>query len=237
MSYYILDFDKDTSIFDINNIIIDNKIDYDESYKFFIYYNDNIPKELYIKLPKIRLTHNWTNIKYNQLKIRLTPNYNKIIEFIDFINNLENLIINHKSFNKKKLKLEHNSLITKEKNINYFKTYYQEDKTKIISNIKDKKIKITDFKINAEIQMVIKLSYIWQKNNKFGLSCQLYQIKYFAPPDDIDIDFFDEPNKIIKSDININKPDIKIDQPKKPIFSVDPLLLQSVKLKSIKKDT
>ena len=40
--------------------------------------------------------------------------------------------------------------------------------------------------------MVIKLDYIWIKNKKCGLSINLYQIKYYSPATQNDIDFIDE---------------------------------------------
>ena len=65
------------------------------------------------------------------------------------------------------------------------------DNIKITSNVESKNITLSDFKINGQIDMVIKLSYIWAKSNKIGLSSQIYQIKYLAPPEQLNINFID----------------------------------------------
>ena len=67
-----------------------------------------------------------------------------------------------------------------------------------------------DFKINGQVDIVIKLSYIWANNNKYGLSSSMYQIKYYAPPDQLDINFID-----IDDTINV----IDIVKPEKYIYS------------------
>lgn len=64
----------------------------------------------------------------------------------------------------------------------------------IITSNLNKKVELNDFKINSEIEIVIKISYIWTNENKIGLSSQLYQIKYYAPPEELLIDFIDDSN-------------------------------------------
>jgi len=244
MSYYLINLENESNIenFNIDNIIIDNKIEVDsDNYKYLLYYLDNdIPKEIYIKLPKIRLVNDWTNFKYNQLKIRITPKYEKTNRIIKIINCLEDKIKIHKFFNKKK-KLEFVSVLIKETSY-YIKTFFQDNKTKVSSDIKGKNIKINDFKINGEIQMVIKINNIWQKNEKFGLSCQLYQIKYFAPPTEQNINFIDDDELVEQknslplqiSELFSNTSQVSLKQ--KPMLLINSQLLQSVKLKSIGKN-
>jgi hypothetical protein len=251
MSYYLINLEKKYEC-ETEHIIIDNKMDIDEdSSRFLIYYlEDEIPKEIYLKLPKIRLINDWSNYKYNQLKIRITPKYEKTDRIIEIINALEEKIKTSKQFNKKK-KLEFVSILTKDK-CYHLKTFFQENKTKISSDVKGKNIKITDFKNNGEIQMVLKLNHIWQKNDKFGLSSQLYQIKYFAPPDEQNINFIDKEDIPMRYFTPITEvtsalppqtfnPIIQPTQPtvskaSKPMLMINSQMLQSVKLKPIEKN-
>ena len=89
MSYHLIDFTQDNIDFNFDNLIIGKKI----NSKYYIYYltsnedNDVIeePKEIYIKLPKIRLIYKLGNSKYNQENIPLYTNYNLLNKFINFI--------------------------------------------------------------------------------------------------------------------------------------------------------
>jgi hypothetical protein len=231
MSTYLIDFDKESHNFSSDNLIIDNRIDINkDTFKYLLYYNDkNSAKEIYIKTPKIRLTYDWTNIKYSHLKIKITPKYEKTNAFIDFIKKLEEDIINKIPIKKKKL--EFRSLL-EENNAHYLKTFYDENNIKITSDMKDKVYKITDFKANAEIQLVIKLSNIWQKNGAYGLSSRIYQIKYYALPEDHNINFFDEEVKYVPKRIECKLEEIE-KLPIKIPFMIDPKMLQSIKLKPL----
>ena len=231
MSTFLVDFDKEINNFNSDNLIIDHRIDINkDTYKYLLYYADkNSAKEIYIKTPKIRLTYDWANIKYCQLKIKISPKYEKTNLFIDFIKKLEEDIVNKLPIKKKKL--EFKSLL-EENNAHYLKTFYDENNIKITSDMKDKSYKITDFKANAEIQLVIKLSNIWQKNGAYGISSRIYQIKYYAPPEDHGINFFDEEVKYVQKKIEgkleeIEKPPMKLP------FMIDPKMLQSIKLKPL----
>jgi hypothetical protein len=199
MSYYLIDFNSEIN-YDFDNIIIGNKIKIDEiRSKYYIYYqpdNDN-PKEIFLKLPKIRLIYSLANQKYNQVKIPIYPNYDLTKNFIKFIQNLESDIKN--CFIKKCPKLEYISLISSNNNLKFIKTDINKN-IKITSDV-GSKIELSDFKINGQIELVIKLSYIWNKSNiRFGLSSSLYQIKYYAPPEQLDINFID-PEPIIETPI------------------------------------
>ena len=238
MSFFLLDFDKEIN-FDFNNLIIDDRIKIsDDSFKYLIFFDKNNPKELYLKLPKIRLTYDWTNIKYTNIKLRLTPKYLKIDSFVNFIDELEEFFINNKNIRKKNLDFV--SIIEKEKNTFFLKTFFNENKI-VITNDLSKKIKYTDFKINAEINVILKISGIWQKNGKYGLSTQIHQIKYFYPPEELLIDMIDfsnnpSENKNIKKE-NKNESDLEVIKPlnifPKQLIGIDPKMLQSIKLKPI----
>ena len=193
MSYYILNYTK-IKDFNFDNLIIGNKINNDQKYsKYYIYYKeDDITSELYIRLPKIRTIYNLSNLKYNSLKLPIYPEFEITNNIIEFIKNLENNIIDR--FKKKK---EFISLISKKESLQFIKMNIF-DKINITSNT-NQQITINDFKINSELEIVIKISYIWTNQLKFGLSSHIYQIKYWAPPEQLGINFIDTPLKIINS--------------------------------------
>lgn len=258
MSYFLINLEKNVDDTILENIIIDKKIDIDnDNFKYLLYYlDDDTPKEIYLKLPKIRLTHDWSNLKYNQLKVRITPKCQKTDNIILFFNKLEDRIKQNKLFSKKKL--EFISVIIKEF-VYYIKTFYLENKTMITTDMHRNGVKITDFKNNGEIQMVIRLNNIWQKAGKFGLSSQLYQVKYFAPPDVKNINFLDDEPIINREIVHVThaahtthnmqqshlppqtfNPLVNRSEPERvqsnvPIMRpmINSQLLQSVKLKSI----
>lgn len=241
MSFFVVDFEKETDIsdFNIENLIIDNKIEIGEDrFKYLIYYYNEIAKDIYLKLPKIRLTYDWTTMKYSQLKIRITPKYEKTTAFIKFIKKLEKEIANNKIINKKN-NLTFKSMLVKENNNTHIKTYYNEKTTKITSNLKHD-INITDFKAGGEIQLVIKLNGVWQKGDSFGLSTHIYQIKYFPLLDASNfVDLIDTDNK------PVYKPPVKIfteEAPKVPVImgprlAINDAMLKSIKLKAVDKAT
>ncbi len=200
MSYYLIDFGSTKVDFNFDNLIIGRKIKSDqENSKYYIYYQkeqNETPKEIFIRLPRLRLIYNLANQKFNQLNIPIYPNWELTNNFIKFIQKLESDI--NECFSGKKINKEWVSIINKKNMLNFIKTSVYEN-YKITSDIENKKITLNDFKINGQIDVVIKLSYIWCKNNKMGLSSQLYQLKYFAPPDQLEINFIDpeEPKKHI----------------------------------------
>ena len=89
--------------------------------------------------------------------------------------------------------------------LNLIKCYINEN-PKITSNIDNKPITLADFKINGQIELVLKLSYIWANNSKYGLSSSIYQIKYYAPPEQLDINFIDPEPPVRKPIIQVSPP-------------------------------
>ncbi len=197
MSYYLLDFTKKIN-FSFDNLIIGKKISLDnDNYKYYIYYQENeieSPKEIYIRLPQLRIIYNLGNYKYNQLSIPIYPSWEGTNNFIEFIENLERDII--ECFNQKNIKKEWKSILLKKGNMTFIKANVF-DKFKITSNTLSTNITLTDFKINGQIDIVLKISYLWSKGINIGLSSQIYQIKYLAPPCQLDINFIDEEKKIV----------------------------------------
>ena len=187
MSYYLVDFTKKEQKFDFKNLIIGKKINSDQNYsKYYIYYNDNdTASELYIKLPKIRTIYSLANYKFNSINLPIYPEFEITNNFITFIRNLEDYISDY--FKKKKKELV--NLITKKKSLQFIRMNIN-NKINITSTIKQK-ITLNDFKINSQLEIVIKLSYVWSNQTKFGILSQIYQIKYYAPPEQSEINFID----------------------------------------------
>ena len=209
MSYYLIDFININNNFNFDNLIIGRKIKLDDIMsKYYIYYQENEiddPKEIYIKIPKLRMIYKLGNTKFNQENIPIYPNYNITNNFIKFIKDLEDNI--KLCFENKLSNFEFTSIINKKNNLNLLKTNI-DDNIKITSDNKNIK-NLCDFKINGQIEIVLKLSYIWNKNNmRLGLSSYLYQIKYYSTPMDLNYNFFD-----LNNDLSIiNQEIIKIDK-------------------------
>lgn len=184
MSYYVIDMKE----FSFDNVVIGRKIPSETVSKYYMYYNDNnIIKEIYIRLPKLRLIYPMGNNKYTQIKVPIYPNWDATNDFIEFIQTLENNIT--ECFEKKKINKILSSLISKKNNFYFIKTNISDD-MKITSNTNNK-LTLNDFKLNGEIEMVLRISYIWTNNTMIGLSSHLHQIKYYAPPSQLNIDFID----------------------------------------------
>jgi len=190
MSYYLIDFTKKNFKFNFDNLIIGKKINTGQAYfKYYIYYNDNdVLSEIYIKLPKIRSIYNLSNYKFNSLNMPIYPTFDAITIFITFIKTLEKYIIDY--FKKKK---EFISLLSKKESLEFIRMNI-DDETKMTSNTNTNKIVgIKDFKANSQLGIVLKFEYIWANKIKFGISSQIYQIKYYPPPE---IDFIDSDNEL-----------------------------------------
>lgn len=236
MDYYLIDF-KDELNYSFDNVIIGKKINCSSTseniFKYFIYYSNDIsPKSIYIKVPKVRLMYKLGQNNYNQERIVLYPSYDLLQKFINFIKEFEEnitLCIKNKYSN-----LELNSLLIKN-SINNSQSYSlkvnTDDKIKITSTI-NKLINLKDFKINNEVELVIKLNHIWIKENKFGLNCSLYQIKYYASLQELNIDLLGEDNSQSKIDSPNSKSNLNDAESKpiiSPITSIEPVIVNPPK--------
>ena len=61
MNYHIYNFESE---FNFDKLIIGKKINNENISKYYIYYLDKIPKDLYIQIPSIRTIYNYQNITY-----------------------------------------------------------------------------------------------------------------------------------------------------------------------------
>ena len=219
MSYYIVDLSQldNTVEFNFDYLLIGKKIKIDQTNsKYYIYYNvSNLQNEIYIKTPKIRLIYNLANSKYSNLSIPIYPIWKLTTEFINWVVDFENNINESFTHSKKK---EFISIITKKNNLFFLKGFLN-DNTKITSNYK-KNISLSDFALNAEIEIVLKISYIWLNNVKYGLSSTIYQIKYYGLPEQLNIDFIDYDEKYITDSPSFS-PIFSINDPNKTEFMSD----------------
>ena len=187
MSYIL--FDSDDKL-DFDNLIIGNSIIYNNNNKYYLYYLNEKPKEIYIKLPSIRLIYNYKNNKYNQIKLPVYPLWEKIKLFIKMIKTIEKNI--KKVININKIFI---SCLEKKENITTLKLDFTNNSS-ILSNIKN-------YNINGEIEGIISIPYIWENNEKYGLTIILQQVKYIANIDINNINFDD--NQSTDNQYNIIK--------------------------------
>jgi hypothetical protein len=163
----------------------------DTTNRYYIYYLDDKPKEIYIKIPSIRLLYNYNSMKYSQIKLPIFPLWEKTSLFLNFIKKLERYL-------KKNIISDSvlHSCIENYNDIKEIKVNIPKD-LKIKSSIDN--LTFNDFKKSGEIEMIIKIPHIFEKNQSLGLSVNAYQVKYLPPGE---IDFWDdEPIKIIKQPI------------------------------------
>lgn len=191
MSHYLLDLNKEEINFDWDKLIVGKKISGDRIQKYYIYYVDNEPKELYIKFPNIRLIYNYANNKYNQIKLPIYPMYDKTKAFVKFITELEEKLVE-----KIKAKVEISSLLEDKNKIKYIKFLLPEN-TKIKSNKTN--VTFKDFKANGEVECIMRLPHFWVKTESCGINLSCYQIKYTPPSEEKELDFFEEEKPKITS--------------------------------------
>ena len=121
MSYYLIDFGSSKIDFNFDNLIIGKKIKLDNNNsKYYIYYQpeNEEPKEIYIRLPRLRLIYNMSNSKFNQLSIPIYPNWEQTNKFVKFIQQLESDLESCFSNRNK----EWISIINKKNSLNFIKT-------------------------------------------------------------------------------------------------------------------
>ena len=228
MSRYFI---ENTTEFDYENLIFGDQIIINENLKkIFIYYNDIKPKEITFKLPTIRIIFNNKNLKYNQIKIPIYPLWDQTNIFLKFIKKIEKYIQQKFKINK-----DYINSLEKKNNLSLLKININENIKNIFNNLN----------INSEIEGVVIISYIWIKENSWGLNLSFTEFKYLNKNEDILISNFYTPKfKTYKIDfvddddetIEYKNKDNKIpDQINKPIFKISQNLLKETmtKLKKI----
>lgn len=202
MAFYIYNFESD---FDFNKIIIGKKISSGiNTNKYYIYYMDKIPKELFIKLPSLRLICSYKNNKFNQIKLPIYPSYDATKKFISFFKELKTKI---NSKIKIQNKIYNDCIDTKEKTLRINIPF----DFKIKSDKGDFDIK--DLKINSEIYGYISIPYLWENEDSYGITANLLKLNYIPKLDYDDAYFLDDDLQPILKITNIptiiNIPEIK----------------------------
>ena len=211
MSYFIIDINTD---FDINKIIIGTPVTLnDELVKVYIYYLDeDIPKEIILKIPPLRLIYSYKNLKFNQIKLPIYPIWDNTTKFIKLVKKIEKYVRINVNCDKG---IFVNS-IEKSDKLTTLKMNITQN-VKISSSICTS---IYDLKINGEIETLCNISYVWIKKTTYGLSLSCCQIKYTPRIDELEIDFFDvKKQNIIKKEI------IDIPEKKEKGNNIKPMLL------------
>jgi len=200
MSYILFNIEDK---FDFDNLIIGDSINYNNNLKYYLYYLDEKPKELYFKLPSCRLIYSYKNNKYNQIKLPIYPLWEKNKLFIKSIKSIEKYIKKKLDINKIFI-----SCLDKKDNITTLKIDFNNNSS-IVSNIKN-------YKINGEIEGTISIQHLWENEDKYGLTIILQDIQYISNIDINNINFVDniKSDYIIKSNYNIKSDcNIKSDKP------------------------
>ena len=193
MSYCLLD-----KTISLDNLKIDSdyKLD-DGSYRRFLYITNSSEKlcGLLIKTSRLRLIYNLNLNNYNSTKLPLYPYFSETKDFVKTIKSIERRI-------KKRFKDcgEFVSILNlKKDNLKTIKLNFKKDiKFKSVLGELD----VKQLKQDGQLKLLLKIPYIWFRNDKFGISLIVEQGKYYPSPFDLEVDFWsddeDEPNYIIK---------------------------------------
>lgn len=227
MSYYIYNFETD---FDFSKLIIGKQIKMENITRYNLYYLDETPKDLFIKLPSIRVIYSYKNNKFNQIKLPIYPLYDKTIKFLTFLKTLTKIMNEHitnEKFNNKIL----SNIIEKKDKIKTIKLNIPNDfkinKYSEYTNIKE-------LKQNGELTGIINIPYIWVNEISFGLSLYASKLQYIPKVEIMNFDFIDFPvrmnqPKIITPSFNIINDNTTNDNiiicSNKPKFTVSPNML------------
>jgi hypothetical protein len=196
MSYYIYNFESE---FDFNKLIIGKQIKMDNISRYYLYYLDGTPKDLFIKLPSIRLIYSYKNNKFNQIKLPIYPLYDTTIKFLSFLKSLNKIIKEHISNECIQNKVL-SDIIEKKDKIKTIKLNIPID-FKIHTNSEYTNIK--ELKPNGELNGIINLPYIWENDTNFGLSLYISKLNYIPKIEVINCDFIDF-NEVVVQNNNKN---------------------------------
>lgn len=193
MSYCLLD-----KTISLDNLKIDSdyKLD-DGSFRRFLYITNSNEKlcSLLIKTSRLRLIYNLSLNNYNSTKLPLYPYFAETKDFVKTIKSIEKRI-------KKRFK-DYGEFVSilnlKKDNLKTIKLNFKKDlKFKSVLG----KLNINQLKQDGQLKLLLKIPYIWFRNNKFGISLIVEQGKYYPSPFDLEVDFWsdddDEPNYLLK---------------------------------------
>lgn len=208
-NYLIKSFDD----FNFDNLIFGKEITVNNNIKkIYIYYLEDKPKEISFNFPNIRTIYSYKNIKYNQIKIPIYPLWNETNIFLKFIKKIEKHI-------QQKLKIDktYSYCLEKKENISTIKINISE-------SIKNKLCKLN---LNSEIEGTISISYIWIKDDSWGISLNFNKFNCINKIDDID--FIDDIIKVNNnSDLVIYKTEPVIYKTEPVVYKTEPVIYKSL---------
>lgn len=212
----------------LDQIILGKKLQMDNSTKYPVYMETDIPDNLIIKTPPIRLIFSYTNQIYNNINLPLYPNYSKMKSFIKMIKEIEEKM---QTINKDEMEWVSN--IKKTKKLKSLKLNFPKNNEliKIISN--DPLVKnINNLQSGGMVQLIIYGSHLWKKNEgkRSGLNLEICQIKYEGIQNILEKNFF-TPNKKVIRPPPLPKQETPRTEKKAFVPSQDMLLDQLSKLK------
>lgn len=196
-------------VIDINNykdyidedLLIGKKIIGDTSNKYYLYLEKDIPINIIIKSPPIRLIYDYNNQIYNTINIPLYPEYDKMKTFCNLVSTLEKKV--KSLLGKLDDKIKWIPTIKKINHIKNIKTNLSIREKKNFKIISDKNIKsIKDMKSTGSVELVMHFSHVWVTDTKAGIYNDICQIKYSSPDSIIDKVYFNVDDNKTKKSIN-----------------------------------
>ena len=183
MTYCFLD-----KTISLENIKIDSMFKLDNGSKRSFLYIINSKEKLcllFIKTSRLRLIYDLKLSEYGTAKLPLYPYFKETKAFVKIIKALEKQIKKHFQGEGEFvscLNLKKNSLKTIK--LNFKKNLF------IKSVLGD--VSVNDINQDGQLKLMIKIPYVWFRDNKYGLSLVVEQAKYYPSPTDLEIDFWSD---------------------------------------------
>ena len=183
MTYCFLD-----KTISLDNIKIDHMFKLDDGSKRSFLHIVNSKEKLcllFAKTSRLRLIYNLKLSEYRTAKLPLYPYFKETKSFVKIIKALEKKIKNHfKDAGEfvPSLNLKKNSLKT-------IKLNFRKDLLikSVLGNLY-----VNDINKDGQLKLLIKIPYVWFRDNKYGLSLVVEQAKYYPSPSDLEIDFWSD---------------------------------------------
>jgi len=183
MTYCFLD-----KTISLENIKIDSMFKLENGSKRSFLYIINSKEKLcllFIKTSRLRLIYDLKLSEYGTAKLPLYPYFKETKAFVKIIKALEKKIKKHfqgKGEFVSCLNLKKNSLKTIK--LNFKKNLFIKS---VLGNVS-----INDVNQDGQLKLMIKIPYVWFRDDKYGLSLIVEQAKYYPSPTDLEIDFWSD---------------------------------------------
>lgn len=183
MTYCFLD-----KTISLENIKIDSMFKLENGSKRSFLYIINSKEKLcllFIKTSRLRLIYDLKLSEYGTAKLPMYPYFKETKAFVKIIKALEKKIKKHfqgKGEFVSCLNLKKNSLKTIK--LNFKKNLFIKS---VLGNVS-----INDVNQDGQLKLMIKIPYVWFRDDKYGLSLIVEQAKYYPSPTDLEIDFWSD---------------------------------------------